>query len=304
MSDERLLNGPSTGREATRTERLHKPGVRQGLRARTVVDAERAVRIDEGTTRPDEATRRKLRVLFVGMDLSSLSIEVLEAISAMNDFEILPAVSRRPGSIGRAWRDYGWRTVVRGAGMLARARWRMLLRRVGLRRTEGFRSLSELADERGLDLLPFERINAGDTIERFRAFDPDVLLVAACDQILRKPVIELPRLAAVNVHPSLLPAHRGPKPCYWVIANRETSTGVTYHQIDEGIDTGAILAQRRFDVAPGESEPRLRRRCGEVAGAMACEVLHGLRDGTLEPRPQPEEGASYEGKPPRGRSRL
>lgn len=251
----------------------------------------------------EAATNERFRVLFVGMDVSRLSVSVFEAISAVDDFEVLPIVSARPGAAKRVLKDLGWPTLVRGAFMVGAAKVRMLKRRLGMKRRVGFRSMTECAAERGLTIEPIASINAEASRERFRAFRPDVMLVAACDQILKPPVLAIPRLGAVNVHPSLLPAHRGPMPCYWVVEAGDATTGVTFHEIDEGIDTGPILAQREFAVEPGETEPRLRRRCAVVAGEMAVDVLSGVHDGTLEPRPQPEEGATYEGKPPRGRSR-
>lgn len=249
-------------------------------------------------------TPDRFRVLFVGMDLNPISIAVLDTLTRLEGVEVRATVSRKPGMIGRAWRQYGWRTVLGGAGKMVRARSRMLLRRFGLKRTTGFRSLAEVAAARGLELRPFESINATETIEDFRSFRPDLLLVAACEQILKAPVLAIPRVAAVNVHPSLLPAYRGPKPCYWVLQEGQARTGVTFHRIDEGIDTGAILAQRELEITSNDTEIGLRQRCGLLAGEMAGDVVRGVRDGTLEPRPQDESLAGYRGKPPWGRSRM
>jgi methionyl-tRNA formyltransferase len=111
-------------------------------------------------------------------------------------------------------------------------------------------------------------------------------------RILRHPVFSLPPFGTINVHPSMLPAFRGPHPLRWVIALGERTTGVTVHQVDAGIDSGPILAQRAIDVGAG-GEAALLRRSATVAADLLREVLLRLPSGEITPVPQDESRASY-----------
>ena len=249
-----------------------------------------------------------LKVLFVGSEFNPLSIGVLGALASAEDLEVTVLASQphRRGLLAtarRTWASHGLGTLWRGGWRLVRARLRMAGRALGLR-PEGAASLTEVAHVRRLRVVPATRINARATREAITALAPDLLLVSALDQILKAPVLAIPRLGCVNVHPSLLPAYRGPNPFYWVLANGEARTGVSLHMIDEGIDTGDLLLQEELEIRPGETEHSLQRRATELAGRMALEAVRGLGAGTLSPKPQPEEGASYHPQPPRGASRL
>ncbi len=78
------------------------------------------------------------------------------------------------------------------------------------------------------------------------AFNIDLLVCHAYMKILPEKVFSVPKLGSINIHPSLLPKYRGPSPTYWVIKNREKVTGLTCHFIDNGIDTGNIISQRKI----------------------------------------------------------
>src|SRR5713226_7770003 len=85
----------------------------------------------------------------------------------------------------------------------------------------------------------------------------DLIVVAGFARILKRALVDVPRLGCINVHPSLLPHYRGPEPFYWVLANLEKTTGVTIHHVDEGIDTGDIILQRELEIRPNETETML-----------------------------------------------
>jgi folate-dependent phosphoribosylglycinamide formyltransferase PurN len=249
-----------------------------------------------------------IRVLFVGSELNPMSIEVLGSLAHAEDLELSVLVSQplRRGvaaTLRRGFREEGLLPLLRGGLRLIRARSRMFARKLGIE-PAGFASLSEVVEVRGLEEIAANGINAKATVERIRQYDPHLLLVSAFDQILKAPVLAIPKLGCVNVHPSLLPARRGSNPFYWVIRNGDAQSGVTFHMIDEGIDTGDLLAQTPIDIAPGETERTLQRRSAKLAGQMATDIVRGLRDATLAPKPQPEAGAGYDPKPPRGASSL
>lgn len=248
------------------------------------------------------------RVLFAGGELNPVSIAVLDALARATDLRVTVLASQphRRGfadTFRRTYDQHGLGTIWRGGLRLVAAKLRLALRSFGVP-LKGHGSLSEVAETHGLEVLPTTRINAKATVEALQARRPDLLLVAAFDQILKAPILAVPRQGCVNVHPSLLPARRGPNPFYWVIAEGDARTGVTFHRIDEGIDTGDLLLQEAFEVARGETEASLQRRSANVAARLAPDVVRALRDGTVQARPQPEEGASYDPQPPRGASKL
>ncbi len=249
-----------------------------------------------------------MRVLFVGSELNPLSLAVFAALAEARKFELglLASQPVRRGfwkTLQRTWRNDGPGTIWRGGWRLVRARTRTGLRAVGIP-LQGAASLNEAAQTLGVRIVPGASINAPSTRKAIADFAPDVLLIAAFDQILKPAVLAIPRLACVNVHPSLLPARRGSNPYYWAVRHGDSRSGVTFHLIDEGIDTGDLLAQEGFDIAEGSDERTLLRQSAELAARMTPDVLSGLLDGTLTPWPQPAAGASYDPKPPRGGSRL
>ena len=100
----------------------------------------------------------------------------------------------------------------------------------------------------------------------------------------------------LNVHPSLLPAHRGPEPLFWTLRNGENATGVTIHRIDETLDTGEIIAQKSIALPDGISEDETEKHCAILGARLLVEAAEGLQHSTLFAHPQPPDG-SYESYP-------
>jgi methionyl-tRNA formyltransferase len=151
----------------------------------------------------------------------------------------------------------------------------------------------ELAEGLGLQILQPERVKDPSFIAQLGKLKPDVIVVAAFGQILPPAVLDLPRLGCVNVHPSLLPKYRGAAPINWAIINGEPRTGVTTYLMDEGMDTGAILLVREVEIGAEETAEELSARLADVGGELVVETIRGLKEGTLQPAPQDEHGASY-----------
>jgi methionyl-tRNA formyltransferase len=126
-----------------------------------------------------------------------------------------------------------------------------------------------------------------------RDLRPDVLAVACFPWLLPPPWLELSPGGALNIHPSLLPAYRGPAPLFWQLRAGETRTGVTVHRIDEGVDTGDIVARVEVPFADGLARDGLEA-CLAAAGArLLAEALRAPGPA----RPQPKAGASCQGLP-------
>lgn len=123
--------------------------------------------------------------------------------------------------------------------------------------------------------------------------NPDIILVGSWGEKLNKEIYDLPKIASINVHPSLLPKYRGPNPYFWVIKNQETLSGVTFHLIDEGYDTGAILAQEEIKIYPSDTGKTLKERTVLTARGAVYELLSALQEDMIIPLQQRKDKASY-----------
>lgn len=150
--------------------------------------------------------------------------------------------------------------------------------------------VKEFALAEGIPVFQPEKLRRIEAVEHIRAWLPDLIVVAAYGQILRPAVLEIPQFGVLNVHASLLPRWRGASPVQGAILAGDTVTGVTIMKMDEGLDTGPILAQREVPIDPDETAGQLEERLAEVGAQLLVEVLPDYLDGRLEPQPQPEKG--------------
>lgn len=145
----------------------------------------------------------------------------------------------------------------------------------------------------GLRDLRFSSVNS----KEFRGFllenNIDLMLVGTWREKIQKEIFETPRLASVNVHPSLLPKYRGPNPYLQVIKNQEPFTGFTFHLIDEKFDNGAILYQKRVEILPYYTSKELRDRVTFEVKQSLPDFLVALDRGDIVPLEQNEKMATY-----------
>jgi methionyl-tRNA formyltransferase len=146
--------------------------------------------------------------------------------------------------------------------------------------------LAAAAMELGLEVRQPARVHEEAVLQELAALAPDLALVVAYGQILRRRLLDLPRRGCVNLHASLLPRHRGASPIQAAILAGDLETGVTLMQMDEGLDSGPILAQRRTPVGAGETAGELHDRLAELGRDLVLEALAGVLRGELVPRPQ------------------
>lgn len=121
----------------------------------------------------------------------------------------------------------------------------------------------------------------------------DIILVGTWHERLKKDIINLPAIASINVHPSLLPKYRGPNPYLQTILHQEKYSGITFHLMDENFDTGAILARKKVDIMPYDTSKELKERTVFQARIMCQEILKKLEYGMIIPIAQNESDASY-----------
>lgn len=145
--------------------------------------------------------------------------------------------------------------------------------------------------KQGIPILQAPGVNHYRFMGLLTALKPDLVLVGSWGEILQPHLLETPGIRFVNCHPSLLPFHRGANPYVAAVLSGETSSGITFHLIDKGIDTGPILLQERLEIGPTETGGSLRDRCAALAQAAVPKLLEGMAEGTLEPVPQEEKGS-------------
>ncbi|NND90596.1 MAG: methionyl-tRNA formyltransferase [Granulosicoccus sp.] len=125
------------------------------------------------------------------------------------------------------------------------------------------------------------------------ALHADVLVVAAYGLLLPQAVLELPALGCLNIHASLLPRWRGAAPIHRAVLAGDACTGVSIMQMDAGLDTGDVLLERRLEIGADETVAELHDRLATLGAGALLAALPGRCDGSLQPVPQSEEGASY-----------
>jgi len=144
-----------------------------------------------------------------------------------------------------------------------------------------------------LSILQPAKIKDPRSIEQIRALAPDVIVVMAYGQILPGAILEIPKVACLNLHASLLPRWRGAAPIQAAIAAGDRETGITVMYVDEVLDTGDILLQRKIDVEPNETAQSLHDRLAEIAPDALLEALRLLANGNASRTPQDQSLATY-----------
>jgi methionyl-tRNA formyltransferase len=201
----------------------------------------------------------RVRTIFIGS--GSFGVETLRRLSDNNDVELVGVVTAPPRPSGR----HGTLTPT---------------------------PIDATAQELRVDaILRPERLRSAESLDEIAALEPALALLADYGQIVPRPILELPH-GALNLHPSLLPCHRGATPIQATILAGDGETGVTLMKMDEGLDTGPIVAQRTLRVDEDETAPGLEQRLTREASAVVRECLGPWLRGEVEPWPQDESRAT------------
>jgi methionyl-tRNA formyltransferase len=147
--------------------------------------------------------------------------------------------------------------------------------------------------DRELPVLQPERIKRPEAIDGIRELAPEVIVVMAYGQILPRAVLDIPPIACLNLHASLLPKHRGAAPIQAAILSGDGETGITVMYMDEGLDTGDMLLKRSIPIAADETGGSLHDRLAEISPAALEEALHLLAAGEAPRIPQNPAEATY-----------
>ena len=147
------------------------------------------------------------------------------------------------------------------------------------------------AAESNVPILQPKRIK--NAAEEIGALKPEVVVVMAYGQILPRTILEIPRIACLNLHASLLPRHRGAAPIQAAIVAGDRETGISVMFMDEGLDTGDVLLRKRIEIAPDETGGSLHDRLAEIAPAALNDALTQLQSATSARTPQDSSAATY-----------
>jgi len=176
------------------------------------------------------------------------------------------------------------------------------------RRTRGFRrrvavaqdtvlaansTMLGLAVRNRIPVMWLDRLT-DDSLAPLRALDPDAILVGGFGVVFKKILLELPKIGCVNCHSSLLPKHRGPNPFAAVILQGEKESGVTFHVMDEGIDTGDIIAQYAHTIADNDNPIGVYHNACGLAHEHVVDIMDRVERDGLQGTPQNHAVASYD----------
>jgi methionyl-tRNA formyltransferase len=242
------------------------------------------------------------RILFLGNSYSDFSLTCFQALLDLGHDVILglhdPLKSGLWKVSKQRLRTLGWSLLLQKGADLIQAKSRIALRRAGIRLSK-FATLGELCSANEINVISCHNPNSPEFVERVRVLGVDLIVVGNFNRILKSTLLDTPRLGGVNVHLSLLPKYRGPSPLYWALANREEYTGVTIHHIDEGIDSGDIIGQRKIEIRQGETLDTLSEKSGQVAAELLREIIPLLLKGKASRVPQNHASATYYSWPPK-----
>ena len=200
-----------------------------------------------------------MRIVFAGT--GEFGIPCLEALVASDDHFVLSVITQPDRPAGRAQK------------LLASP-------------------IKECALRHQLTVFQPEDVNSATSLSQIRYQKPDLMVVVAYGQILKKPILELPELGCWNVHGSLLPKYRGASPIAAAVRDLQKRTGVTIMQMNEGLDTGDILGKVATRIRPGETTGLLHDRLAKKAGPLLLYLLERSKKGKLKSARQNSQEAS------------
>lgn len=204
-----------------------------------------------------------MRVVFLGND--PWSVPTLEALSAADDVDVVLVITNPPRPAGR------------GSRLTATA-------------------VAEAARRIGLAVLEVDGVRSGAGLDAIRRLEPDAIVVVAYGELLTREVLTVPRLGTLNLHLSLLPRWRGAAPVQRAVLEGDETTGVSVMLLDEGMDTGPVLATLEEPIDPDDDGSSLGRRLATLGAPLVVDQLRALRAGSASPRAQDGTVATYAAK--------
>lgn len=162
------------------------------------------------------------------------------------------------------------------------------------------KKVEHILEKHNIPIIKLEKkINHKDSVALIKSYQPDLLISILGNQIFKKPIIELAPKGCLNLHTALLPKYRGLMPSFWVLKNGEKETGVSVFFVDEGIDSGPILVQKRVPIPPDMTQEQLITQTKKLGMDAIIESIEKIHHGGYELIPNPEEEKTYFSRPQR-----
>lgn len=164
--------------------------------------------------------------------------------------------------------------------------------------------IKETALSMGLPVAIYDPTQPSVTLSEIRKLEPDFLVVVSFGYLLKRDFLSVAKIAPLNIHPSLLPRHRGASPMPWTLLEGDRETGVTVIRMNERMDAGEIVSQVRTPVHPTEDLLTLEDRLAGMGARLIVETLDAWEAGALKPKAQDEAQATYTKKFSKDDARL
>ena len=153
--------------------------------------------------------------------------------------------------------------------------------------------IKEIALANNIECVQPQRLSEPGMFEKFKWWNPDVIVVVAFGQILKQEVLDLPNFGCINVHGSLLPRWRGAAPIQTAILDGDETTGITIMKMDAGVDTGPILRQKQISITEDDTSESLSIALSQLGADLLLETLPDYLSGKAKANPQPQTGVTY-----------
>tara|TARA_S200000501_G_C20833954_1_gene748541 strand:- start:217 stop:978 length:762 start_codon:yes stop_codon:yes gene_type:complete len=155
------------------------------------------------------------------------------------------------------------------------------------------KNVNSVLNKHNIEIIKLAKsINANESLELIESFNPDILLSIAGNEIFRKPLIDLAPLGCLNLHTALLPKYRGLMPSFWVLKNKEEFTGVSVFYVDEGIDSGPIITQKKIPIV-NLSQDELIRKSKKIGMQAIIESLLKIKNKSFKLQDNNAEEMTY-----------
>lgn len=160
------------------------------------------------------------------------------------------------------------------------------------------------AESSGVPVIQMQKITSPEGLAAVAALEPDYVVTAAFGQILTDDFLKIPKKATINVHASLLPEYRGASPIVRAVMNGEKKTGITTMCTVRALDAGPVLLQESLEIGANETGGEVTERLAKLGGKVLVRTLDGMEDGTVVPKEQDSEKATYYPMFSRGYGRI
>lgn len=197
-----------------------------------------------------------VRIIFMGTP--DFSVDILKSLTLEKDFDVVLAVTKKDNIIKKK--------VIESP-------------------------VAVYAHENNIEVLKLDSFK--DEYEKLKSLNPDLIVTAAYGKILPEYILEMPRLASINVHASLLPKYRGASPIEYTLKNGDKETGVTIMYMDKGMDTGDIINEEEIKIEENDNLDTLTKKLGSLGNKMIVKTIKEIEKGTNKRIKQDEEQATY-----------